>query len=176
MVLTASRADLALHYYQSNETVHGATLITGVVAGEEDTALTVYHEEKEGPGVASRMIAPPGRLFVLDSGIYSLFNLICLKLHDQGFASRPITLLTLSAAADTIVEAQVTDLGTETIRWGARPVQARKLQLKDRDTVFLVWVNSDGKMLRLVHEPSGLRVEREPPAVKRRSTTPKPGG
>ena len=146
------------------------------MAGEEDTALTVYHEEKEGPGVASRMIAPPGRLFVLDSGIYSLFNLICLKLHDQGFASRPITLLTLSAAADTIVEAQVTDLGTETIRWGARPVQARKLQLKDRDTVFLVWVNSDGKMLRLVHEPSGLRVEREPPAVKRRSTTPKPGG
>lgn len=177
MILTASRNEFALRFYQSNETIQGKTFITGVVAGEEDTALTVFHEEKQGAGVASRHVAPPGRVFVLDSGIYSLFNLICLNLHGKTFKTRPITLLTLSAVGDTIIEAEVTDLGSETIRWGSKPVQARKLQLKDRGTVFLVWSNPAGKMLRLVHEQSGLRVEREAPPVKKRSTaTPKPGG
>ncbi len=178
MILSAGRANFALRTYQSNETIHGQTVITGVIAGEEDTALTVYREQKEGMGVANRLVAPPGRVFVLDSGIYSLFNLICLDLHGKTFASRPLSLLTLSAAqGDTIVEAQVTDRGTETIRWGSRPVQARKLELRDRDTVFEVWANPSGKMLRLVNAPTGLRVEREAPAVKRRSTSPgQPGG
>lgn len=177
MVLTVGRADFALRFYQSNETFHGTTMITGVVAGEEDTALTIYREQKEGAGVADRLVAPPGRVFVLDSGIYSLFDLICLNLHGKVFASRPISLLTLSAVRDTIVEAEVTDLGTETIRWGARPVQARKLQLKDGATVFQVWVGPTGKMLRLTHEPTGLRVERDPPAVKKRAAPGgKPGG
>jgi hypothetical protein len=178
MVLTASRSDFALRFYQSNETLDGNTMITGVVgAGDEDTALTVYREEKDGPGVASRLSAPPGRWFILDSGMYTLFDLICLNLHGKTFSTRPITLLTLSAAQDTIIEAQVTDLGTETIRWGARPVQARKLQIQDPRTVFQLWASPEGKMLRLVHEPTGLRVEREAPAVKRRAApAPKPGG
>jgi hypothetical protein len=178
MVLTASRSEFVLRFYQSNETVRGKTVITGVIAGsDEDTALTIFREEKDGAGVASRVVAPPGRLFVLDSGLYSLFNLICLNLHGKSFSSRPITLLTLSAAQDTIIEATVTDLGTETIRWGARPVQARKLQLTDGRTVFQVWTNPAGKMLRLVHEPTGLRVEREARAVKKRPVpAPKPGG
>jgi hypothetical protein len=178
MILTATRGEFALRFYQSNETVQGKTYITGVVAGEEDTAITVFHEEKQGAGVANRLIAPPGRVFVLDSGIYSLFNLICLNLHGKTFSTRPLTLLTLSAAGDTIIEAEATDLGTETIRWGSKPVQARKLQLKDRGTVFQLWASpTSGKMLRLVHEPSGLRVEREAPAVKKKATTtPKPGG
>ena len=179
MVLTASRSESALRFYQSNETVQGKTFITGVVAGgQEDTALTVYHEESQGAGVATRLVAPPGRVFVLDSGMYSLFNLICLNLHGKTFDTRPITLLTLSAVGDTVIEAEVRDLGKESIRWGSKPVQARKLQLRDRGTVFQVWAHpTTGKMLRLVHEPSGLRVEREAPAVKKRSTpTPKPGG
>jgi len=177
MVLVATRADFALRFYQSNETFRGKMIITGVVAGDEDTALTVFREEKDGAGVAHRLIAPPGRLFVLDSGVYSLFNLICLNLHGKVFATRPISLLTLSAGRDTIVEAEVADLGTETIRWGARPVQARKFELRDRGTVFQVWAGPTGKMLRLTHEPTGLRVERDAPPVKGRAAMkPKPAG
>ena len=177
MVASLNRTDFSLRYYQSDQTMLGETLITGVIAGQEDTALTVFRERKQGGGIANRLVAPPGRLFVLDSGLYSLFNLICLNLHDKTFSSRPITVLTLSTARDTIIEALVTDLGTETIRWGARPVQSRKLQLEDRGTVFVAWLDPSGRMLRLTHEASGLRVERDPPAVKRRSTSPpKPGG
>src|SRR5262249_43814313 len=70
MALTVNRTDLSLRFYQSNETRNGATVITGVLASEEDTVLTVYREQKEGAGMANRLIAPPGRLFVLDSGLY----------------------------------------------------------------------------------------------------------
>jgi hypothetical protein len=177
MVMTATR-DFALRFYQSNETSHGKTIVTGVLTGgDEDTAFTIFREEKDGAGLAHRMVAPPGRFFVLDPGIYSLFNLICLNLHGKVFATRPISLLTLSAGRDTVVEAQVTDLGTETIRWGARPIQARKFELKDRGTVFQVWAGPTGKMLRLTHELSGLRVERGAPPVKGRAAPKsKPGG
>lgn len=176
MILTATRADFALRYYQSDETRQGQTLVIGVVASEDDTAITIFREQRGGAGAADRLVAPPGRMFVLDAGIYSLFNLLCLNLHGKTFVSRPLTLLTLGAARDTILEAEVTDLGTETIRWGARPVQARKLQFRDRETVFLAWANPAGRMLRLTHEVSGLRVERDPPPVKKPATTPKPGG
>ena len=177
MVLTASRDEFALHFYQSNETIGGKTFITGVVAAENDTGITVFREQQHGAGVANRLVAPPGRLFVLDPGMYSLFNLITLNLHGKTFTTRPISLLTLSAGRDTVIEAEVRDLGSETIRWGSRPVQARKLQIRDPATTFLIWADPAGKMLRLVHEPSGLRVEREAPAVKKRSApAPKPGG
>lgn len=175
MVLSMSRSDYALRFYQSNETFRGQTLIKGVVADPGDTAFTIFQERQDGGGFADRLVAPPGRMYVLDSGLYSLVNLICLHLHSQTFASRPITLLTLGAR-DSVVEARATDLGVETIRWGARPVQARKLSLSERDLTFLAWVNPSGKMLRLTHEASGLRVERDAPAVKPRARAPKPGG
>lgn len=176
MVLSMSRRDFALRFYQSNETFRGKTFIKGVIAPEEgDTAFTIFKESTETGGVADRLVAPPGRMYVLDSGLYTLFNLICLHLHGQTFDSRPITLLTLGVR-DSVVEAQATDLGKETIRWAARPVQARKLRLSERGVTFLAWVNPAGKMLRLTHEASGLRVERDAPAVKPRARTPKPGG
>jgi hypothetical protein len=174
MVLTMSRSDFALRFYQATETFRGKKFIKGVLANEADTAFTIF-QEQGGGGVADRLAAPPGRMYVLDSGLYSLFNLICMHLHGKTFESRPITLLTLGAR-DSVVEAQATDLGTETIRWASRPVQARKLRLSDGALTFVAWINPAGKMLRLTHEASGLRVERDAPAVKRPAARPSPGG
>jgi hypothetical protein len=175
MVLSMDRSDYALRYYQANETYEGETLIKGVIASGEDTAFTIFRERKGGGGDASRLVAPPGRMFVLDSGLYALFNLICLNLYDKTFASRPITLLTLSTSQDTVVEAEVVDLGQEVVRWAAKPVTTRKLQFKQGDTEFVAWIDPAGRMLRLTHEASGLRVERDAPPVKKRATK-KPGG
>lgn len=175
MVLSMGREDYSLRFYQANETIQGQTLIKGVIASPEDTAFTIFREHKGGGGEADRLIAPPGRLFVLDAGLYTLFDLICLNLHDKAFASRPITLITLSTAQDTVVEAEVVDLGRETIRWAFKPVTTRKLQFKQGGTEFVVWMDPIGRMLRLTHEASGLRVERDAPPVKKRETT-KPGG
>jgi hypothetical protein len=176
MFFVLGRPDFQLRFYQANETFQGQTMIVEIQAAVDDTAFTISRQHKGGAGIADRIVAPPGRWYVLDSGIYTLFDLICLNLHGKSFQSRPITLLTLAAGRDTIIEAEATDLGTETIRWASRPVAARKLQFKDRETAFLAWVSPQGKMLRLTHEASGLRVERDPPEVKRRPAGPKPGG
>ena len=172
---SANRSDWSLRYYQSNETFRGATLTRGVVQLQGDTALTVFVENRDGGGVANRRVAPPGRLFILDSGLYTLFNLICLSFHERTFTTRPVNLLAVGPP-DTLLEAQATDLGHETIRWGARPVQARKVQISDGSTTFIAWMSPDrGRMLRLMHQASGLRIDREAPPVKKRST-PKTGG
>jgi hypothetical protein len=175
---SANRTDWSLRYYQSDETFRGETLVRGIVQLEGDTALTVFVENKSGGGSAVRRVAPPGRFFVLDSGLYTLFDLICLSLHGRTFVTRPLNLMSVGPP-DSLFEAQVTDLGHETIRWGARPVQARKVQISDGSITFLAWMSPDrGQMLRLAHEASGLRVEREAPPVRKRPPTPspKPGG
>ena len=172
---SANRSDWSLRYFQSEETFRGETVVRGVLQAPGDTALTVFIERKQGGGMANRRVAPPGRVFILDSGLYTLFNLICLSFHDRTFTTRPVNLLAVGPP-DTLLEAQATDLGHETVRWGAKPVQARKIQISDGTTTFIAWMSPDrGKMLKLTHEASGLRIDRDAPPVKKRSS-PKSGG
>jgi hypothetical protein len=176
--ISLGRMDWALRFYQSEETFRGVTFVRGVVMDPSDTAFTVFKERKEGGGTANRLAAAPGRTFVLDSGLYTLFDLMCVYLGDQTFTSRPLNILTFGEP-DTVIEAQVTDLGHETIRWAAKPVSARKLEFSQGNMRFEVWVDKTGRMLRLVHAPSGLLVERAPeakpaaPAKKPAASAPK---
>lgn len=174
--MSFGRFDWALRFYQSEETFRGETMVRGVIIDPSDTAFTVFHERRGGAGEANRLAAAPGRTFVMDSGLYTLFDLLCIHLHGQTFTTRPLNILTFGER-DTVVEAQVADLGRETIRWGSRPVQARKLQLSQGIVVFDIWADPSGRMLRLTHAPTGLLVEREAPAIKKRAKpAPKPGG
>jgi hypothetical protein len=169
MVLLADGSDYGLRMYQSNQKFRGRELVRAIVMG--DTAFTLYRE-MDGAGEGDRRVLPPGRIFVLDSQLFSLFDLICLSLRERTFETWPISLVTLGER-DSVLEATATHLGHETIRWSSKPVKARKLQISDGGTVFLVWADPAGRMLRLVHEPSELRVERDAQAVKpRRPPTP----
>ena len=105
---------------------------------------------------------------------FVLFDVICRNLHEQSFEKRPVTVVVLGSR-DTVLEATVTDLGADSIRWGARPVAARKLSISDRRTEFSVWVSPAGRMLRLTQPEAGLRVERDAPPV-RRVRLPRRGG
>jgi len=170
--LLVSRVDYSLRDYQSTRTFRGATTTRGLVLA--DTHYVAYREGREG-GEGESRILPPGRLYVMDSQLVTLFDLICRSFHAKAFESRPINLLALGPR-DTLLEARVTVLPSETIRWGAKPVVARKLQIvADSQTTFTLWVSPLGQMLRLSEPVGGLRAERDPPDVKRR-TPPKPGG
>ena len=173
VILVAQRMDYGLKSYQSNLTHGRDQLVRGIVMG--DTAFTIYREVN-GSGEGDRRVLPPGRIFVLDAQLFSLVNLICLSLKDKTFETWPIQLVTLSDQ-DSVMTGIATHLGRETIRWASKPVTARKLTISDGTTTFLVWADPAGKMLRLVHEPTQLRIERDPPAVKRRAASPpKPSG
>jgi hypothetical protein len=176
--IMVDRNDFTLRQYQSNRTVHGETMKRGLMLA--DTHYVAYREGA-GLGEGESRVLPPGRLYVMDSQLVTVFDLLCRSLHATSFSSRPVNLLALGPR-DTMLAARVVVLASETIRWGSRPVVARKLQLvADSQTTFTLWVGSQGQLLRLSEPLGGLRAERDPPAIKRRPppppkpTEPKPG-
>lgn len=163
--------DFGLRSYVSQQIFGTDTLKRGIViTSQADTAFSVYRE-LNGHGEGDRLVLPPGRLFVLDPPLFTHFDLVCRALRGKAFDRRPVTLFALGAR-DTVLEATVTDLGSETIRWGARPVVARKLDISDAQTRFVTWCGPDGRLLKLEQPESELSVQRVAPAVKRRAARP----
>jgi hypothetical protein len=167
-----SRTDYSLRDYSSTRSFLGTITKRGLALA--DTHYVAYREDAQG-GVGESRVLPPGRLYVMDSQLVTLFDVICRSFHAKSFESRPLNLLALGPR-DTLLEARAVVLPNETIRWGAKPVVARKLQIvADNQTTFTLWVGPQGQLLRLTEPLGGLRAERDPPDVKRRPT-PKPGG
>ncbi len=163
-----SSFDMALLSYQSNEAIAGNLRTRGLVMA--DTQYTAFWEyNKVGDAVV--FDRPPGRLYVHDPGVYVLFDLIVRDLNAKEFSSRPIQLMVLGRR-DTTIEAQVTRLPAERIRWGHKPVEARKYSINDGQNELMLWVDQQGRLLRLEQPASGLRVERKAPPIK----TPSSGG
>ena len=168
MVMVVRAADYDLLAYDSNQMFRGLNLRRGLSAGDT-TLVSVLQVDQRGEGTA--VVRPPGRIYVLDPQVFVLYDVICRNLHGQTFDERTIVFYALGVP-DTVFQATAADLGTETIRWGARPVQARKLRISDAETQFYVWISPRGQMLRLEQPAYGLRVEREaapvrPPARRR---------
>ena len=166
-VLIVGKLDYDLKWYQSTLKAGGKELTRGLVV--QDTAFTSYRESSTGVGEGVRFHRPPGRLFVVDSQVFVLFDVMCRNLGTTSFKSRPVSVILLRDEDDQVTEINATDHGSETIQWAARPVVARKLSFGDNYSTFNAWVHPRGYMVRLEQEGSGLRVERDPsPAVKRR--------
>ena len=103
---------------------------------------------------------PPGKIFILDPQVFTLFDVLSRDLLARAFRTRPINLLVLSKS-DTLVEATATDLGTETLRWGQKPVQARKFKIADATSEFYTWMAPHGVMIKMEQPATGLRVVRK---------------
>ena len=168
-ILIANAFDFALARYQSEQKYRQRTVVRGIEA--HDTTVTLYREV-DGSGEGTSFALPPGRAFVVDAGVFTLFDVMCRNLHRQSFQSRPILVVAIGES-DSVYEARATDLGTETLKWGKQTVNTRKLAIGDDQNSFEVWVSPRGRMLKLEHAGSGLRVERDPAPVK---PAPKPGG
>jgi hypothetical protein len=170
--IRVNRTDFGLFDYSSVRTVMGVVTRRGLVVA--DTHYVAYRENEEGGEGESRVL-PPGRLYVMEAQLVAPFDLIGRSFHAGSFESRSLNLLALGPR-DTLLDARATVLPDETIRWGAKPVVARKLRIvADSRTTFTLWVGPQGQLLRLKEASGGLRVERDPPDVKRRPTS-KPGG
>jgi hypothetical protein len=169
----ADAFDYGLKTYSAIQKFRGQTLKRGVVVA--DTTFTSYREGRTS-GEGSTFTLPPGRVFVLDPHVFTNFNVVCLNLRNRVFKQRPVTMIYLGPAPDTVIVATATDLGPETIRWGGRAVPARHLTLGDSLVTYDLWMKPDGGMLRLEHAPTGLRVERVAPVIRPRRPRPKPAG
>ena len=165
--MSVDAGNYALRVYQSNLRQNGKDLVRGIVIG--DTLFTLYREI-DGNGTGDRMVLPPGRMYVIDPMLYSLMNFMVYSLREQSFASRPVNLLTLGAR-DSMVEATLEKVGTETVAYQQRSVQVRHWRLGQGGVVFDLYVDSRGRLLRILNQPTGLRVERQAQKVK-----PRPAG
>lgn len=169
--LVVDGRDFGLRGYASNLEVGKDLTVKGIVPG--DTAMTVY-TELDGAGSAERLVQPPGRLFVMDPPLFTLFDVICRNVSAQSLPSRPVELVTLGETSGT-ARAIATAAGLDTIRWGGKRMISRRYALTDERGAFLAWVSPEGHMLRLLHEASGLEVLREEPvpAGKRPAAEPR---
>jgi hypothetical protein len=162
MRLLINEFDGGLILYESIQTLNGEKLVRAIIPS--DTSMTVYREG-DVVGEGTTIVRPPGKIYIVDPQVFALFDLLCREMSGRTFEQRPVQLFVL-AAQDTTVAAVVTDQGVETIRWGAKPVQARKLRISDESSEFIAMVGPRGDMLQLLQPASGLRVVRRAPDVK----------
>jgi hypothetical protein len=165
MILVVGPLDFAMGSYWSQLAAGPDTLRRGIEVTPGDTVFTLWREFNRA-GTGDRIAMPPGRMYVLDPPLFTTFNFIGRTLQGKACDRRPVKVFVLGAR-DSLVDATVTDVGTETIRWGGRPVQARKLVIADEATSFTAWFSPDGRMLRLEQPRDSVRVDRKPPPLKR---------
>lgn len=170
MVLFADRVGFGLLRYLSNERPLPDTsqlVVRGVEANPADTVASVY-VERFGAGDLTRLVVPPGRVFVVDPLMFSLFDVICRNLHPQTFRERPVQLITFGGQPQA-AQATVQRGALDTLRWGGKPVVTRRYTFRQDQARFDAWVNREGQMLRFEAAGGQVRVEREAPPVPSRN-------
>ena len=161
MLLVADFSDFALNSYSSWFAAGTDTLRRGVSVARGDTVFTLWREFN-GHGIGDVLPMPPGRVYVLDPPLFTLFGYVGWTLQGRDCDHRPIRALVLGAR-DTLVDATVTDAGPQTLEWKGRSVPTRKLLIADQQTTVEAWFTPDGRMLRLEQPRAGIRAERDAP-------------
>src|SRR5512134_1029946 len=154
MLLVADARDLGLRRYFSVQEFLGQNTTRGLVPG--DTSIT-YYVERDGAGEAHRLVQPPGRLYVLDSSLFSLFEVLCRGLADKTFTTRRVQMLALTDSM-TVPLATVTRLRPDTLRAAGVRVIAQRYRYEDPGATFELWADPRGRLLRLAHAGSNLHV------------------
>jgi hypothetical protein len=162
MMLVVDSRDLGLIRYLSTQEFNGHEIVRGLIPG--DTSMT-YFIEMDGAGNADRVVQPPGRLFVMDSQLFSLFDVVSRSLATKKFTTRRVQMLALSADSLAAPLATVTALGADTLAIGGTKQPVRHFAFEDPSARFELWADQQGRLVRLLHAESGLRVERVPTAA-----------
>ncbi len=172
MELILNADDGGILAYVSTEKFDGHATNRTIYPG--DTVLTVAIQ-KDDHGDADKIVRLPGRIYVMDAGLFTLFDVIGRSLHGRIFGQRPVALVTLGDR-NAMVNATAAPAGRDTLRWGARPVLADAISLTDSTSAFVLYTSPEGRMLRLENAAADLVVMREPPAAPpaRRRHAPRP--
>lgn len=124
-----------------------------------DTMATIY-KEVEQRGVGTSVALPPGRLYLLEPGIYLTVQLLVADFAagTQETRRQPVLIPSL----EQIVELHLTRGPVEAIVVRGRRVDARHVGITDKLTELIAWVDEKGRLWKLEAPGQGLRVERGP--------------
>jgi hypothetical protein len=129
-----------------------------------DTVATIFREGN-GRGTGTSIALPPGRLYLLEPGIYLQVQLLLSDFLAGSQETRKQSVLIPSIG-------QVVDLWLkrgpmETVVVRGKKVEAQRVDLTDKLTNLVAWMGSDGRMMKLEAPGAGLRVERGPEIVEK---------
>lgn len=170
MMLVVDAHDMGLIRYHSTQQFDDHQIVRGLLPS--DTSLT-YFIELDGGGNADQVVQPPGRLFVMDSQMFSLFDVLSRSLANKTFTTRRVQLLALQTDSLAAPLATVTALGADTLLVGRSKQVVKHYAFEDESARFELWSDREGRLVRLIHADSGLRVERVPMSS---ASAPKPTG
>src|SRR5262249_53411454 len=112
-------------------------------------------------------VRPPGRMFIIDSQTFVLFDVLLRSLHGKPASERTTPVFVLGDPRDTVLEISLRpEPRDEKLAWGKDTLSTRRYTISDGSSEFLAWIGPDGKMLQLEQPASGLRVVRDPKPLK----------
>ena len=152
--------DYDLLGYSSEQHFLNKKLLRGVVM--VDTVFSTYRE-LEGHGSGDSFVRPPGRMFVVDSQAFVLFDVMLRSLHGKPTDPRTLPVLILGEPRDTVLQITLSpEPKDEPLAWGKGSISTRRYTITDGSNEFLAWIDAKGRMVKLEQPASGLRVLRDP--------------
>ena len=146
--------------FQSMESERGDTASTrSLNCLFRDTTAVVY-TERAGKGQGDAVALPPGRLYILDQGVYLQVEILAAD-----FATRQQQVrkqYVLIPARHRIAEVELRRGPSERMTFEGKEVETVKVEISDATTLLRAWIAPDGRMLKLEAPSARLRVERGP--------------
>jgi hypothetical protein len=124
-----------------------------------DTVVIIYKESGQR-GVGVSVALPPGRLYILEPGIYLQVQLLLADFlaGSQETRRQPVLIPTSEQVVDLFLKKGP----VEPIVVRGKRIDARRIELTDKLTSLVAWMDPDGRMWKLEAPGQGLRVERGP--------------
>jgi len=144
-------------FVAETKTRRDTTRLDRVVAQFADTVAMLTFDRADRGRVESVGL-PPGRLYVLEPGIYLQVQVLLADFVTRGQDTRKQNVLIPSLAH--VLEVNLKRDGPEDIVVRGQHLKTQKVEMSDGLTTFDAWLDADGKMWRLVAAGQPLRVER----------------
>ena len=131
-----------------------------------DTVATIFREEN-GRGVGTSVALPPGRLYLLEPGIYLQVQLLLADFlaGSQQTRKQPVLIPSL----ETVVDLWLTRGPVEAVVVRGKKVDAQRVEFTDKMTNLVGWMDTSGRLLKLEAPGQGLRVERGPEVTENKA-------
>ncbi len=127
-----------------------------------DTTAVIYREITGVMGRGEAIGLPPGRIYLLEPGIYAQVQTLAgdFLATKQAKRRQPV----LIPSAQQVVELTLTRGPVERLGNEGHVVTTTRVDITDKLTQLVAWVDADGRMWKMEAPGQGLRVERAVPA------------
>ena len=138
-----------------------------------DTTAVIYREITGVIGRGEAIGLPPGRLYILEPGIYAQVQTLVgdFLATKQNKRRQPVLIPSVQQVVElTLTRGPVERLGQE-----GHVVTTTRVDITDKFTQLVAWVDAEGHMWKMEAPGQGLRVERMLPAAPPTPPTKKAG-